>query len=173
MSSGARRLRSSHPPSDGRRRSASRCGHADGRYAAAMASENLRVVEHPTLRRPVMVTAFKGWNDGGQAATVAAGYLVQQWDATRFADIDPEAFMDFQAVRPTVTLDEGLSRHIEWPENAFYHAAIPGTDRAAVILVGVEPNYSWRAFSDLVIGLARDVGVDLVVTLGALLADVP
>ena len=138
-----------------------------------MASENLRVVEHPTLRRPVMVTAFKGWNDGGQAATVAAGYLVQQWDATRFADIDPEAFMDFQAVRPTVTLDEGLSRRIEWPENAFYHASIPGADRDAVILVGVEPNYRWRAFSDLVIGLARDVGVDLVVTLGALLADVP
>jgi proteasome assembly chaperone (PAC2) family protein len=138
-----------------------------------MASENLRVVEHPTLRRPVMVTAFKGWNDGGQAATVAAGYLVQQWDATRFADIDPEAFMDFQAVRPTVTLDEGLSRRIEWPENAFYHASIPGADRDAVILVGVEPNYRWRGFTDIVTGLARDLGVELVVTLGALLADVP
>ena len=120
-----------------------------------------------------MITAFRGWNDGGQAATVAAGYLVEQWDAMRFADVDPEAFMDFQAVRPTVTLDEGLTRRIEWPENAFYHAAIPGTDRDAVILVGVEPNYRWRAFSDLVIGLAKDVGVDLVVTLGALLADVP
>ena len=138
-----------------------------------MASDNLRVVEHPTLRRPVMVTAFKGWNDGGQAATVAAGYLVQQWDATRFADIDPEAFMDFQAVRPTVTLDEGLSRRIEWPENAFYHASIPGADRDAVILVGVEPNYRWRGFTDIVTGLARDLGVELVVTLGALLADVP
>ena len=121
----------------------------------------------------MLITAFRGWNDGGQAATVAAGYLVEQWDAMRFADVDPEAFMDFQAVRPTVTLDEGLTRRIEWPENAFYHAAIPGTDRDAVILVGVEPNYRWRAFSDLVIGLARDVGVDLVVTLGALLADVP
>ena len=84
-----------------------------------------------------MITAFRGWNDGGQAATVAAGYLVEQWDAMRFADVDPEAFMDFQAVRPTVTLDEGLTRRIEWPENAFYHAAIPGTDRDAVILVGV------------------------------------
>ena len=138
-----------------------------------MASEDLRIVERPTLRQPVMITAFRGWNDGGQAATVAAGYLVQSWDATRFADIDPEAFVDFQAVRPTVTLDEGLSRRIEWPENAFYHAAIPGTDRDAVILLGVEPNYRWRAFTDLVIGLARDLGVELVVTLGALLADVP
>ncbi|MCZ7589632.1 MAG: PAC2 family protein [Gaiella sp.] len=138
-----------------------------------MAPEDLRIAERPTLRHPVMITAFRGWNDGGQAATVAAGYLVRQWDATRFADIDPEAFVDFQAVRPTVTLDEGLSRRIEWPENAFYHATIPGTDRDAVLLLGVEPNYRWRAFTDLVIGIARDLGVVLVVTLGALLADVP
>ena len=120
-----------------------------------------------------MVTAFRGWNDGGQAATLAAGYLARQWDATRFADIDPEGFVDFQAVRPTVSLDEGLTRRIEWPENAFYHAAIPGADRDAVILLGVEPNYRWRAFTDLVTGLARELGVELVVTLGALLADVP
>jgi proteasome assembly chaperone (PAC2) family protein len=138
-----------------------------------MSAPDLRIVERPVLRNPVMVTAFRGWNDGGQAATVAAGYLVQQWDATRFADVDPEGFVDFQAVRPTVTLDEGLTRHIEWPENAFYHAAIPGTERDAVILLGVEPNYRWRAFTELVIGLARDLGVELVVTLGALLADVP
>ena len=129
--------------------------------------------ERPALRRPVMITAFRGWNDGGQAATVAAGYLAQQWDATRFADIDPEGFVDFQAVRPTVSLDAGLTRHIEWPENAFFHASIPGADRDAVILLGVEPNYRWRAFTDLVVGLARDLRVELVVTLGALLADVP
>ena len=120
-----------------------------------------------------MITAFKGWNDGGQAATVAAGYLARQWDATRFADIDPEAFVDFQAVRPTVSLDEGMTRRIEWPENVFFHGSIPGTDRDAVILLGVEPNYRWRAFTDLVIGLARELDVELVVTLGALLADVP
>ena len=120
-----------------------------------------------------MITAFRGWNDGGQAATVAAGYLARQWEATRFADIDPEAFVDFQAVRPTVSLDEGMTRHIEWPENAFFHGPIPGTERDAVILLGVEPNYRWRAFTDLVVGLARELEVELVVTLGALLADVP
>jgi proteasome assembly chaperone (PAC2) family protein len=120
-----------------------------------------------------MITAFRGWNDGGQAATVAAGYLARQWEATRFAHIDPEAFVDFQAVRPTVSLDEGMTRHIEWPENAFFHGTIPGTERDAVILLGVEPNYRWRAFTDLVIGLARELQVELVVTLGALLADVP
>ena len=81
--------------------------------------------------------------------------------------------MDFQAVRPTVTLDAGLTRRIEWPENVFFHATVPGTDRDAVILLGVEPNYRWRAFTDLVVGLARDLDVELVVTLGALLADVP
>jgi proteasome assembly chaperone (PAC2) family protein len=136
-------------------------------------SDDLRIADRPVLRRPVLISAFRGWNDGGQAATVAAAYLARRWDAARFADIDPEQFMDFQAVRPTVTLDAGLSRRIEWPENVFFHAAVPGADRDAVILLGVEPNYRWRAFTDLVVGLARDLGVELVVTLGALLADVP
>jgi proteasome assembly chaperone (PAC2) family protein len=135
--------------------------------------DDLRIDERPTLRRPVLISAFRGWNDGGQAATVAAAFLAKQWDATRFADIDPESFMDFQAVRPTVTLDSGLARRIEWPENAFFHATVPGSERDAVILLGVEPNYRWRAFTDLVVGLARELQVELVVTLGALLADVP
>ncbi len=133
----------------------------------------LRVAKRPALTRPVLIAAFKGWNDGGQAATVAAGFLARQWEAERFADIDPEGFVDFQAVRPTVSLDEGTTRRVEWPENVFLHAAIPGLDRDAVILLGVEPNYRWRAFTDLVTGLAADLGVELVVTLGALLADVP
>lgn len=136
-------------------------------------AEDLRIDERPALRRPVLISAFRGWNDGGQAATVAAAFLAKQWDATRFADIDPESFMDFQAVRPTVTLDAGLARRIEWPENAFFHATVPGSERDAVILLGVEPNYRWRAFTDLVVGLARELEVELVVTLGALLADVP
>ena len=134
---------------------------------------DLRIDERPTLRRPVLIAAFRGWNDGGQAATLAAGTLTRVWDAHRFADIDPEAFVDFQATRPTVSLDDGLTRRIEWPETTFYAAMLPGADRDAVILLGVEPNYRWRAFSDLIVGLARDLGVELVVTLGALLADVP
>jgi proteasome assembly chaperone (PAC2) family protein len=135
--------------------------------------EELRVDERPALRRPVLITAFRGWNDGGQAATLAAGTLARVWDGRRFAEIDPEGFVDFQATRPTVSLDEGMTRQIEWPETAFYAAAIPGADRDAVILLGVEPNYRWRAFNELVVGLACDLGVELVVTLGALLADVP
>ncbi len=125
------------------------------------------------LRSPVLIAAFRGWNDGGQAATLAAGTLASSWSAERFADIDPEGFVDFQATRPLVSLDEGLTRHIEWPENVFYAGAIPGADRDAVLLLGVEPNYRWRRFTEIVVTLAKDLGVELVVTLGALLADVP
>lgn len=138
-----------------------------------MASSELRIAERPELRRPVLIAAFRGWNDGGQGATLAAGYLARAWGAERFAELDPEGFMDFQATRPHVTLDEGEQRRIEWPEVVFHHAPIPGTDRDAVILLGVEPNYRWRTFTEAIAGLARELNVELVVTLGALLADVP
>jgi len=138
-----------------------------------MEARELRISERPVLRRPVMITAFQGWNDGGQAATLAGGYLARHWSAERFADVDPDGFVDFQATRPIVSLDEGMTRQITWPENAFYGAVIPNADRDAMIMLGVEPNYRWRTFVDLTVGLARDFDVSLVVTLGALLADVP
>ena len=137
-------------------------------------ARELRIHERPTsLQRPVLIGAFRGWNDGGQAATLAAGYLARLWGAKKFADIDPELFVDFQATRPMVSLEEGRTRKIEWPENTFYRARIPGADRDAILLVGVEPNYRWRTFSEIVTDLARDLGVELAVTLGALVADVP
>jgi len=126
----------------------------------------------PELQRPVLVAAFRGWNDGGQGATLAAGYLARLWSAEKFAEIDPEGFLDFQTSRPHVSLDEGLTRRIEWPENAFYWSRVRG-DRDVVLLLGVEPNLRWRTFCGLVIDLARDLDVELVVTLGSLLADVP
>ena len=136
-------------------------------------ARELRLYERPTLDRPVMIGAFRGWNDGGQAATLATVYLARLWEAHKFADIDPELFVDFQATRPQVSLDEGRTRKIEWPETAFFRARIPGVDRDAVLLIGVEPNYRWRTFAEIVADLAQDLGVELVVTLGALLADVP
>jgi proteasome assembly chaperone (PAC2) family protein len=136
-------------------------------------ARELRIYDRPTLERPVLIGAFRGWNDGGQAATLAAGFLARRWGARKFADIDPELFVDFQATRPHVVLDEGRTRRIEWPENTFYRARIPGTNRDAVILVGVEPNYRWRTFTELIGELASELGVELLVTLGALLADVP
>ena len=127
----------------------------------------------PALRRPVLVAAFRGWNDGGQGASLAAGYLAKQWDGERFAEIDPEMFYDFQATRPHVSLEDGMTRKLDWPENGFFHAEIPGAGRDAVILLGTEPNLRWKTFSQLVLGLARDLGVERVVTFGSLLADVP
>ena len=133
----------------------------------------LKVAERPELRRPVLVAAFRGWNDGGQGASLGAAYLAKHWEATRFAEIDPESFYDFQAVRPHVSLVDGQTRKIDWPDNAFFHARIPGSGRDAVLLLGIEPNLRWKTFAGLVLELAGDLGVEMVVTLGSLLADVP
>ncbi|HTO25171.1 MAG TPA: PAC2 family protein [Gaiellaceae bacterium] len=133
----------------------------------------LTMSSRPELRRPVLLAAFRGWNDGGQGASLAGGYLAKQWAAERFAEIDAEEFFDFQAARPHVSLVDGLTRKIEWPENAFFHAPIPGADRDVVIMLGIEPNLRWRTFGKLIVGLAQDLGIELVVTLGSLLADVP
>jgi proteasome assembly chaperone (PAC2) family protein len=133
----------------------------------------LHVLFRPTLRRPVLVSAFRGWNDGGQGASLGGAYLAKQWDATRFAEIDPEGFYDFQATRPQVSLVDGVTRRLDWPDNGFFHAEIPGTDRDAIILLGVEPNLRWKTFTGLVLELVQELEVELVVTLGSLLADVP
>jgi proteasome assembly chaperone (PAC2) family protein len=135
-------------------------------------ADELRLESRPTLERPVLVTAFRGWNDGGQGASLAAQHLVTTWDAEKFADIDPEGFFDFQATRPRVSLVDGLTRHIDWPENDFFHAS-PGGERDIVLLVGTEPNVRWRTFTELVVDLVRDLGIELIISLGALLADVP
>jgi proteasome assembly chaperone (PAC2) family protein len=136
-------------------------------------AEELRIADRPSLRSPVLISAFRGWNDGGQGASLAGGYLAKTWEAVRFAEIEPENFYDFQATRPHVSLVEGQTRHIDWPENAFYHSSIPGLDRDAVLLLGIEPNLRWRTFTGMVVDLARDLGVELMITLGSLLADVP
>jgi predicted ATP-grasp superfamily ATP-dependent carboligase len=136
-------------------------------------ADELHIASRPALKRPILVAAFRGWNDGGQGASLAAGYLARAWSAARFAEIDCENFFDFQAARPHVSLVEGTTRKIDWPDTAFHHASIPDTDRDAVLLLGVEPNLRWRRFTELIVDLAEDLGVELVITLGSLLADVP
>src|SRR5215203_5777325 len=136
-------------------------------------AEELRIHSRPELEKPVLLAAFRGWNDGAQAASLAAGYLAKTWAAEQFAEIDPEDFFDFQATRPHVSLEEGLTRRIEWPETGFYHARPEGLDRDLVLLLGIEPNLRWRTFTELVVGLANELEVELMITLGALLADVP
>jgi predicted ATP-grasp superfamily ATP-dependent carboligase len=136
-------------------------------------SEELRIASRPSLERPTLIAAFRGWNDGGQGASLAAGYLAKLWGAERFAEVDPENFFDFQATRPHVTLEEGVTRRIDWPATVFYHGRPPGLDHDVVLLLGIEPNLRWRTFTDTVVGFAKELGIELVVTLGALLADVP
>jgi predicted ATP-grasp superfamily ATP-dependent carboligase len=125
------------------------------------------------LRAPALVCAFTGWNDAGDAASAALQFLGTSLGAARFARIDPEEFYDFQATRPKVKLVEGRTRHIDWPEVEIYEARIPRAPRDLVLLQGAEPSMRWRAFSRLVVDLAEALGTQLVVTLGALLADVP
>src|SRR5580765_2860790 len=136
-------------------------------------ADELQISSQPELERPILIAAFRGWNDGGQGASLATGYLAKLWNARRFAEIDPENFFDFQATRPHVSLEEGLTRRIDWPETVFYHARPDGLDRDVVLLLGIEPNLRWRTFSDLVVGLASELEIELMITLGALLADVP
>jgi proteasome assembly chaperone (PAC2) family protein len=134
----------------------------------------LRIERRPKLDRPVFICSFRGWNDGGQGASLAGSFLSRAWRTEEFATIDPELFFDFQMTRPHVALEDG-ERRIDWPENSFQHARIgaSGGERDAVLLLGTEPSLRWRAFTQLVSGLASDLGASLFVTLGSLLADVP
>lgn len=128
--------------------------------------------EPPELRSPIMVCAFAGWNDAAGSATTALTSAAESLDAELIAQIDPEEFFDFQANRPTIRLDEGQSREIEWPGNVFLSARAPGAERDLVLLAGTEPNLRWRTFSEGVAEVAETLGVEMVVTLGALIADV-
>src|SRR6266699_5105964 len=103
-------------------------------------ADELRIDERPELERPVLIAAFRGWNDGGQGASLAGAYLAQAWAAEQFAEIDSENFYDFQATRPMVSLVDGETRQIDWPENDFYSATPDGLGRGALLLLGVEPN---------------------------------
>lgn len=131
---------------------------------------------HPELERPILVAGFTGWNDAADAASVAVDTLLNFWQAKRFAAFDGEEFFDFQATRPQIKLVDGVTRLVEWPENVL-SATEPSVEaagsRGGILLTGPEPNFRWRAFSDAVVELARELNVELVVTMGALLADVP
>jgi len=131
--------------------------------------EHVTLESTPRLRHPTMIAAFSGWNDAGGAATLAAGYLRVATEAERFAVIDPDPFIDYQQTRPTVTLSNGKVRQVEWPETEL----LASEQHDLVIVTGPEPNMRWRAYSDAICELGHQMGVELVVTLGALLADTP
>ena len=124
------------------------------------------------LRAPALVCAFSGWNDAGEAASSALSFIGSQLGATRFAQLDPEEFFDFQATRPTIRLVEGRTRAVEWPEVEVWAARAPRAPRDLVLVSGPEPSMRWRTFCDGIIELSEVLGVQLAVTLGSLLADV-
>lgn len=133
----------------------------------------LRWQHRPQLRRPVLVAAFEGWNDAGEAGTTALRWLLRATEAAPFATIDPEDFYDFTVARPLVKLLDGVTRHIEWPTPTFSAATLSASKRDVIFLVGIEPALKWRSFTEAVLELTNELGADMVFTLGALLADVP
>jgi proteasome assembly chaperone (PAC2) family protein len=135
--------------------------------------EHVRWSSRPELHRPVLVAAFEGWNDAGDAASTAARYLRDRWDAEPLAELDPEEFYDFTSTRPQVRIDDAHQREIVWPANELWHASVPGATLDAIVLVGVEPQLKWRTFCQQIIDVAQAFDTQMVVTLGALLAEVP
>ena len=133
----------------------------------------LEMTEVPSLRRPVLVMAFSGWNDAGQSATRAVRFLIEGWSAQRFASIDPEEFFDFTSTRPTIRLAPDLQRELEWPSNAFFYKADPALSRDFVLLLGTEPHLKWRAFTGAVLEVAQQCGITEAMGLGALLTETP
>ncbi len=130
------------------------------------------IVEKPILRRPVLVVAFEGWNDAGDAATTAAGHVIDRFSTEPFAQIDPEPFYDFSTARPIIRLTGDGGRTVDWPSNEFTAAVLEGSERDLVVLTGIEPQLKWRTFSTAIAAVASELGADLVVSLGALIADV-
>jgi proteasome assembly chaperone (PAC2) family protein len=127
----------------------------------------------PELRSPILVAAFAGWNDAASAATTALEAVAVSVESEVVARVDPEEFFDFQDTRPTVRLTAGRSRRIEWPENTLISAPVPTAERDLLLLSGTEPSLRWRRFTELVVGAAERFEAEMVVTLGALIADVP
>ena len=126
----------------------------------------------PELRSPVLVAAFAGWNDAASAATAALEAIAAALEAEPLAHLDPEEFYDFQVNRPTIRLAEGQARKVDWPSNVLLTASVPGAEHDLALLSGIEPNVRWRTFTEAIVAGAKRLGVEMVVTLGALIADV-
>lgn len=127
--------------------------------------------ERLTLTNPVIVAAFTGWNDAGDAASTAVRTLIETSGASALAEIDPEPFTDFATVRPHVRLDTERVRSIVWPTVGVWSASLPGTD--VILVLGPEPALKWRTFCEQIVGIAQMAGATMGLTVGALLADVP
>jgi len=127
----------------------------------------------PQLDDPVLVAAFEGWNDAGEAATAVIEHLEESWQAVALGKFDPEDYYYFQVNRPHVAVDESGVRSLDWPTTRISLARPAGSGRDIVLVRGIEPNMRWRAFCAELLATAAELGVHRIVTLGAMLADVP
>ncbi|GIH48001.1 PAC2 family protein [Microbispora rosea] len=127
----------------------------------------------PELVDPVLIAAFEGWNDAGEASSGVLAHLESEWKATPLVELDPEDYYDFQVTRPVVELGDGVTRSVVWPTTRLLLARPPGAKRDVVLLRGIEPNMRWRSFCAEIVGLCHDLGIELAILLGALLNDSP
>jgi proteasome assembly chaperone (PAC2) family protein len=133
----------------------------------------IEIEDVPPLRSPVLIAAFEGWNDAADAASSVVDHLARVWNARLVAAVDPEDFYDFQVNRPAVGTDDSGMRRITWPSTQLSVCSPPGALRDVILLRGIEPNMRWRQFCAELLAASEELGAELVVTLGALLADTP
>ncbi|MEI7546810.1 MAG: PAC2 family protein [Actinomycetota bacterium] len=133
--------------------------------------DHVRWLAQPTLQRPVLITAFTGWNDAADAASNSIRHLIETWRAEPLAEIDPEEFTDFATIRPHIRLTTDQRRTIVWPTVGLWSTRTPGGD--VILMLGPEPALRWRLFTEEIVGIAQRFQTSMVLTLGALLADVP
>lgn len=134
------------------------------------AQDHVRWLSQPQLQTPTIIAGFNGWNDAADASSTAIRTLIQAWNAEPLAEIDPEEFTDFATIRPSVKIDNGITRSIVWPKVSMWHASTPGAD--VILLLGPEPSLKWRLFSEQIVHVAQHFNAHMLVTIGALLADV-
>lgn len=133
----------------------------------------MEIYSLPSLRDPIMVLAFQGWNDAAEAASKATEHLLSLWPSQLIAEVESEDFYDYQVNRPQVFLDESGERELSWPSTTIHSVLVPHYDRDLIIVTGVEPSMRWRTFVGEILSLGEDLNMSMVISLGSLLADVP
>ncbi|MBM3721689.1 MAG: PAC2 family protein [Actinobacteria bacterium] len=126
-----------------------------------------------SLRNPIMLAAFAGWNDAGESATGAINHLLASWTHHKLGMTDPEDYYDFQVNRPSIKVDERVVREIIWPNTVLFEVSTPHLDNDFLIVKGIEPSMKWRTFATELLDIADDYEVSMSITLGALLSDTP
>lgn len=140
---------------------------------AVYAGRVIEIEDLPDLVDPVVIAAFEGWNDAADAASSVVDHLIKVWGATTIGAVDPEDFYDFQVNRPHVGSDDRGHRRVTWPSTQISVASPPDLERDVILVRGIEPNMRWRQFTAEILAACDDLGAELVITLGALLADTP